>query len=1559
MLWYIIKNKVESYAFFCYIGTMQTKFYHERIPRMIINLIKSKQMFSLSLPGKIKGQFWVTDLDENGDARQLISIEAASDQWIVKSNKRVSILDSAGNRQKSVALQSQSLINLQIGGSSERVILYADDADESRLSFRKLVAKGPDSYLIGRTSGNHFCFDNKYVSSKHAKLTFTGKNWTIEDVGSTNGTYVNGERVHSKSLSAGDCIFIMGLRIVIGDNYIAMNNPDNKVILNSATLHPFAAQRPKAELDEVEIGDKKYFYRSPRFYREVTSAEITIDPPPQAQKLDTVPLALMLGPSITMGMTSLSTGFLTVSNVMANGGEFSQALPTLIMSVSMLLGTILWPVLTKRYEGKQRIAAEKKRQDKYMAYLEQVRDQIRRKCKEQSEIMQENLVGLDECAARIAGRKPSLWERVIGQSDFLKLRLGVGNVPLEADVKCAPKKFTMEDDNLQDAMVSLGTEPKLVSNVPISVSLTDNKAVGLYGGVQQTEKMLKSMLLQAIALHSYDELKIMLITDETDAHKWDFVRCIPHFWNDEKSERYLASGADEVKALSSYIEKEILARGDISNRSYTQVPPYYLIISTSKKLTEKCDALRQLLKYENNCGCTVIQAAQELKDLPKEAKLVIHVDRDQPRVYDRDDTTGRGITFTADDLNIGMMESLAKSIANIELDISDQSYALPNMLTFLEMFNVGKIEHLNPLTRWKENNPTKTLQTPIGVDTQGEPFLLDLHEKYHGPHGLVAGMTGSGKSEFIITYILSLAVNYHPDEVAFILIDYKGGGLTGAFEDAEKGVKLPHLAGTITNLDGAAVKRSLISIQSELRRRQAIFNEARRVSNEGTMDIYKYQQLYRDKVVKEPVPHLFIISDEFAELKQQQPEFMEQLISAARIGRSLGVHLILATQKPSGVVDDQIWSNSKFRVCLKVQEKSDSQDMIKCPDAAELSQTGRFYLQVGFNELFALGQSAWCGAEYLPSDTVEKSADSSIQIVDNLGHVIMSVKPDKKKSTGPKIKQIVSIVKYLSALAAEENISVRSLWLPPIAEKIYIEALEQKYGFRSAGMVLNPVVGEFDDPFNQKQGVLTVPFTQEGNCLVYGATGNGKTTFLTSLCYSLLKNHSSEELNLYIMDFGSETLKVFEKAPQVGGVVTSSEEEKLVNLLKMLQEEMDRRKSLFSEFGGDHSSYCRRSGKTVPNIVVVLNNIAGFMELAEELLEPFTVLTRDGVKYGIYFAASASSINDVRYKTQQNFKMVLTMQLNDPTDYPVVVGKTDGLIPTKCKGRGLVALDRVYEFQTAYCADTADQQEYLREFCRDLNANAHSYARRIPVLPKVVSLDYVRAAMDGTVSVPVGVAKNSLEIVTVNLSSKVALPVVAQDVADTAEFAAGLIEVLSASVKTVVLDMEQYLPYEGTGCERVTGDFEEFVRNLFAEMVKRNNDYKDAGLDPSVLDECEERVYVICGIKKLFERLSNDGKEKLGLLIAKAESIYKLRFVIIESLAQLNSFAYEEWYKRYIAGAEGLWIGDGVADQYLLKIGKLTNDLYEEIGNEYGYLISKNRAARLKVLSGKSSEEVC
>lgn len=1526
---------------------------------MIINLIKPTQMFSLTLPHKVKGQYWVTDIDDNGKVRQLISVEAVKGQWVLKSNKQAAILGPDNKAISNTVLQHMSFFNLRIANSKERIMLFAESIDDSRQTFDKIVVKNAGTFSIGRTNDNNFCYNNKYVSSEHARISYDGRYWSIVDSGSTNGTYVNGYRVTSQGLYSGDIIYIMGLKIIVGCNFLAVNNPDSLLRISSKDFSLYYPQEKAETFEEIELPDKEYFFRSPRFHREIEPTKIKIDPPPQLQKVESVPMALMLGPSLTMGMASLSTGLLTMSNVISNGGEITQALPTMVMSASMLLGTVLWPILTKQYEKKMRIQNEQRRQEKYLAYLDGIRDEIKRTIKEQSDILNENLVPLGDCASRIAEEKVNLWERAIGHYDFLSLRLGLGSVPLNAEVQYQEKKFTMDDDHLQDAMFSLGAEPKKLVDVPISVSFVEHRTVGIYGDKKEASNMLKSLILQMISLHSYDEVKIMMITDEANEREWSFLKCVPHLWNDDKTVRFFATNHDEVKELSAFMERNILSREEAANKEYSDFSPYYVIISTDKNLSEKCEALKQLLKVKENKGFSILYAEQELRNLPKETKMVISMNGNNSRIFDRDDTTGKGILFAADRFEGIVMDNLSRAIANIELDLSSQRYLLPSMITFLEMFKVSKIEHLNSLKRWKENNPTISLQTPIGVDSYGESFKLDLHEKYHGPHGLVAGMTGSGKSEFIITYILSLAVNYHPDEVAFILIDYKGGGLTGAFEDEERGVKLPHLAGTITNLDGAAVKRSLISIQSELRRRQAIFNEARKISNEGTMDIYKYQKLYRDKVVSEPVPHLFIISDEFAELKTQQPEFMEQLISAARIGRSLGVHLILATQKPNGVVDDQIWSNSKFRVCLKVQEKADSQDMIKCPDAAELSQTGRFYLQVGFNELFALGQSAWCGAEYVPSETIEKTIDSSIQVIDNLGRVIMNVKPNKKKTLqASRIKQIVAIVKYLSDLASEERITVRPLWLEPIPQKIYVDGLEEKYGIRAGGRILNPVVGEYDDPFNQKQSVLTVPFSKEGNCLIYGATGNGKTTFLTTLCYSLIKNHTPDEVNIYIMDFGSETLKSFEKAPHVGGVILSEDEEKTINFLKMLHKEVDKRKAMFAEYGGDYASYCRNSGNAVPNIVVLLNNYSGFAEQFEDLQEDFSLLSRDGVKYGIYFAVTASSTNAVRYKTQQNFKLMLTMQLNDASDYSVVVGKTDGLVPSKCKGRGLVALEQVYEFQTAYCKDVTDIQDYIREYCAKLAKTAKTFARRIPILPKVVTYEYVKDEIAGLNRVPIGVAKRALHIETVNLQSRVALPVVAQELYDAASFVTEFVKVVSDKTKTVVLDAEQVLDnITGKKLVVVGQKYDAFVQELFQDMVQRNNEYKDAMLDISVLEKYEERVYVIVGMKRLLEHLTADAKEKLNVLIEKAESYYKLHFVIVDAVSNTSQYTYETWFQRHISGSDGIWIGDGVADQYLLKLSKVTGDLYEEIGNEYGYSIMRNRPTLIKVLSSKTKEE--
>ena len=1004
---------------------------------MIVTLFDRGKAFNLVLPDKVTGRYLLPTVDNEENPIDLLAVEAESGKWYVKSNKNAYIKASNGKKIGKVPVEPFMTYTIFRDGDSS-ALLYVEPASEGRNEFTRHIVT-TDEIKIGRTKENNICFTNQLVSSSHCSIHYNAQGeGTIRDHSSSNGTYVNGERISEKTLSVGDVISIMGLRIIYNGKLLSLNNPHQSVFLDRHTFKPFLAEKPlvqeEEELDSflVEEENADLFFRSPRFKRDIERKTIKIDPPPQQNNGDETPLMFLLGPSITMGMASLFTGLFAVTNVMRTNGDIMYAIPTLIMSFSMLLGTVLWPILAKKHEKKKRIANEKIRQEKYRKYLEEMSQVIADECDYQSKILHENHIAIEYCLKRIRNRERNLWERAMGHNDFLKVRLGLGNIPLDAEIKYPEKKFTLEDDSLQEELYRLVDSPKVLQTVPVTLSLLEEKVTGMIGKRQTVTEFVKGVIFQLASLHSYDEVKMVFIYDKAEQDLWKFVKWLPHVWDEGKNIRFIASDANEVKELSAYFEKEITNRAAMADQDLEEIGQHYVVFSMSKELAGKAEMVNLLLKEKKQIGFSLVTLYNQLEMLPKECSNVVELTGQTCKIYDKDDISGRVQNFAADIYMQQDAEEVAIELANIQLASSVDAYTLPEMITFLEMFGVGKVEHLNAPTRWKENNPTQTIETQIGVNRMGEPFMIDLHEKYHGPHGLIAGMTGSGKSEFIMTFILSLAVNYHPDEVAFILIDYKGGGMANAF------LNLPHLAGTITNLDGAAVKRSLISIQSELKRRQAIFSETSRVLNESNIDIYKYQKLYREGAVAEPLQHLFIISDEFAELKTQQPEFMDQLVSAARIGRSLGVHLILATQKPSGVVDDQIWSNSKFRISLKVQEKADSMEVIKRPDAAELSQTGRFYLQVGYNELFELGQSAWAGAPYYPAERIEKRKEDGITVIDNLGRVIKSARIDKQKGTVKNpTSQIDEVTKYLANLAIQENIKVKQLWLEPIPENIY------------------------------------------------------------------------------------------------------------------------------------------------------------------------------------------------------------------------------------------------------------------------------------------------------------------------------------------------------------------------------------------------------------------------------------------------------------------------------------------------------------------------------------------
>lgn len=1511
---------------------------------MVVTTISKSGITSVSLPEKIKGQYW---LHENNE--RLVSIEGINNEWILKSNRKVKIVDSHNDTLKNVIMSPLNIYVL-VNSAGEKIFVFTEPVSEDRQIFTKYIVKGDMDITIGRSEQNDIVYSNKVVSSKHATLTCRNNKWFLQDTNSTNGTFVNKERVSKTELNIGDTIFVMGLKIIIGKNIIAINNPDGQVTV-SGKLVKFINQQvaPIDDEDEYELTDTEYFYRSPRFKREVETATFKIDSPPTSPISEEMPWILVMGSSLAMGMMSM----VTLASAIAQENTTSM-----VMGASMLIGTVLLPIITKRYEKRQKKKKEDLRQRKYKEYLDKMTVQINEACQLQEEILNENSATIQDCEKRIKNTERNLWERAFGQNDFLKVRVGKGDGVLDAEITYSERKFSLDSDNLEEEMFTVCEKEKILKNIPITYSLVENHISGVIGERKQVFEFAKGIIIQLAALYSYDEVKFVFLYDKDDIESFEFTKWLPHVWSDDKKFRFIATNTNEVKEVSAYIEKVIETREDINEADMEDVKPYYIIFSMDKNLASRAEMLKKVCSKKENIHMSVITFYEALKDLPKECSMVVELDKGSGRLFDKNDISGKSIDFVPD-INLTQDPmGLSISLANTQLDTTANNFKLPNMITFMELFGVGKVEHLNALTRWKENDPTKSLEAAVGVDTYGELFKLDLHEKFHGPHGLVAGMTGSGKSEFIITYILSLAVNYHPDEVAFILIDYKGGGMAKSFE------KLPHTAGIITNLDGAAIKRSLVSIESELKRRQAIFAEASKKIGVSNIDIYKYQKLYREGKVDEPLQHLFIISDEFAELKTQQPEFMTQLVSAARIGRSLGVHLILATQKPSGVVDDQIWSNSKFRVCLKVQERADSMDMLKRADAAELTDTGRFYLQVGYNELFELGQSAWAGASYYPSDKVLKEKDDSVVVIDNNGHPIKQVKIDKKKSQFANAsKQLDIITEYLLNIAEEEGIKVRPLWLEPIPQCILLDDVRKKYNVSSNKFDLNPVIGEYDDPSHQRQCVLRLPISKEGNTVVYGVAGSGKTSFLNSMIYSLIQEHTPEEVNLYILDFASETLRAFSKAPHVGDVILSYEAEKVSNLFKMLQSETEKRKKLFADYGGDYASYIKSSGETLPSIVVAINNFAAFTEMYEEKEEAVSYLTREGSKYGIYFVLTALGTGAVRFRLLQNFKQLFVLQLNDESDYSTVVGKTDGLFPSKFKGRGLVKRDELYEFQIASLTEDGVPFGVIQDYCKSVAESWTGFsARKIPILPDVVNKEFLKEYVDSNkkLNVPIGVEKSSLNVHYYPFGNAYINMVMSTGL-DYQSFVVDLAEFLGteSQISGTVFDMSKTLEGE-VGTLRVCSsakDCDTEIAKLFDTVLYRNNSYKDALENGTEPENYEHVLVVINSLSALRSAISEESNEKLSLILEKGSLEYNITIIIADQVKNISSVAFERWYKANVSLSDGIWIGSGITEQYQMKANKTTSEMHDDITREFGFSLVKGKCIKIKVLNNKAEDE--
>lgn len=1503
---------------------------------MKIFILDKHKITKFNLPEKIEDSFLIPYKVKNKKQEHFVTIESENGNWYLKSNGNVNVLSN-----QMIASKQQLLLDkytnhsLKILGFEDQVVLFSMPSNDKEVY--KLGIGSLKNISIGSSIKANISYSHELMDEIHCEIKFINDGWYITT--SKNDqfrTYLNYNRVITSKLSIGDVIFINGLKIVWMDTFIKINNPNRKVVVNG--MGPFNEvladndkYTPVSEEDEnIDLYDEDdYFYHMPRIVPQIEPVEINIDAPPGTELREDLPFILTLGTSLTMGSSSILMGF-SAYNTIQNGGGFWQAFPQILMCVTMIIGSLIMPRIIAAYQKRKRKKREQERQVKYKAYLTKIDDKIQKELKKQAQILRESNLSTKECCSAIMNQNRNFWSRVIQDEDFLNVRLGIGNIPSYVKVVAPEEHFTLDEDNLQDMVYEVDKNSKTLVDVPISLSLTEQSILAFVFNCTYKNEYIDNLIVQLTALQSASELKIVLLTNEENIERWEYIKYIPHNFSEDKSLRFFATNAEEVKEVSSYLMEEFKKRNneeeeDKSKNVFTKHQPYYLIITDDYKSLKHTPIIKEIEKNKSsNYGFSFLTISNSLKDISNKCEKFIEIGEKESCILEKKLKSQSQIVFKNEyEKNIDM-RLVSIKLANVPLLSKDGVSVLPTSLSFLEMYGVSKIEHLNIINRWQTNNPVNNLATPIGVHTDGSQFKLDLHEKFHGPHGLIAGSTGSGKSEFIITYILSMAVNYHPYEVQFVLIDYKGGSLAGAFENKETGVKIPHLVGTITNLDTAEMNRTLVSISSELKRRQKKFNEVKDKLNESTIDIYKYQKFYREGLIDEPMAHLFIISDEFAELRSQQPEFLQELVSTARIGRSLGVHLILATQKPSGVVNDQIWSNSKFKVCLKVQDKSDSMEMLKRPEAASIRETGRFYLQVGYNDYFDIGQSGWGGAKYVPTDKILKKQDDSINLINNIGTVVKSVNEISKKETTENLgEQLTNIVRYINDLSNKENIRTKKLWLDKIPNEIYVNDLIKKYSYKPTPYLIAPVIGEYDNPANQAQGLLNLNLN-DNNTLIFGKSGSGKENLLTTIMWSTCVEHTPKEVNMYVIDCGAESLKAFNKFPHVGGIATVDEDDKILDILTLVDEEMERRKNLYADFGGSYKNYCENSGNKDPLIVTIINNYEIFSETYQRLAEGIQTMYRDGVKYGVVFILTCTTTNSLRTRTAQYFDNKLTMQLADKSDYRNLLDAPRNLIPADVFGRGLVSKDNTaYEFQTANVTDLKKINNVLRNAGNQLSSAYTMSAKKIKSLPKIVNYNQISNEKMSLAALPIGYNAQTKEVIEYNFTNNVFNILTGLDVSNRLDFVSALIKQIGklkdVNLKVIdLVDAFDSIP----GINLIKSNFDR-------EFVLINNELVNE------LNSSKKNFYIIIGASEMMKTLSASGYKIVSNLFMASSNFKNSHFLFIDNYESYKKLQLEAWYQTQVNNNYGIWLGSEVGSQLAINVATLS---LEDKKSNYEYM---------------------
>ena len=1139
----------------------------------------------------------------------------------------------------------------------------------------------PDDGIVGRSAPLELGDDE--VSGHHLRIRSSGGRVTVADAGSTNGTVIAGEP----------------LTVDRGEREVA---PGELIWVGRTALTVTRAPERDAALSDSPEGRWRYS-RSPRLLERPRAPRVVLpEPPPEPQKAAFPVLALVL--PVLAGV------------LMAVLMRQLDYLAFVALSPVMMLGN----VVTERRRGnsgyRQRVADFKQRHEQVQAELATAG---------RAELGYRRHVHPDPASLLFIATAPSrrLWERQTGDDDFLALRLGTGTV-----------RWATGDQG--------GEMP--LRDAPVALSLPECGAAGITGRAADTRALARAMLLSAAVLHSPRDVTITVLTTLGTEADWDWLRWLPHARQPDTHPGLVRLGNDAGSIRQRLAELNAVLEGrrpgTVAGRRLARPETTDIVVLDGSYQLRMSFDMGALLREGPAAGLYFLCLDESAAQLPTECRqAVVQLADDNGSVAAtllRPGEEHEGIV--ADVVASGVCETAARALAPIA-DVGGRTAAgsLPASVRFLDAAGLEPPDRGQIQARWTAGG--RTTQALLGLRDDG-PFVLDLAQ---GPHLLVAGTTGSGKSELLQTLVSSLAVANRPDAMNFVLIDYKGGAAFRAFRT------LPHTAGMLSDLDEFLVERALISLRAELQRRKAILHRADKTN------IQRYWDALPGMPGSDPLPRLVIVVDEFAVMSEKLPEQLAALIDIGRQGRSLGIHLVLATQRPAGVVTADLRSNINLRIALRVASPEDSRDVIDTVDAARIppeGSAGRAYAWLGEGRPVAF-QSARVGGRRPGARQAQAPVVVPLDWAD-LGHPQQvsgrgDAGPGLPDRAGDEVTDLSVLVDAIRAAAHEEPAGQRSPWSPPLPAVLTASDLAARWQPEQDPLRLR--YGLLDRPHEQRQIPAVLDIVRGGHLLVAGAPQSGRSAVLRTLAGALAAQVDPDEAHLYVLD-GGGALAALAALPHCGAVVTAGEPDRMERLLGRLTAELGARTRMLAAGGhGDLAEYraAQSSGRRPPFLLVFVDRYDAFLTALEHidggrLLGELQRLIRDGLAAGIRVVVTG----DRTLLTGRLGGLVeqkLALRMADRTDFSLA-GLHSRAIPRDMpNGRGfhLPGGDLLQVALLSAQAQGAAENQALRDLARRA-ARGTDRPFRVDPLPLSISITEVLDLPGGGPGLLVGVGGDEL-----------------------------------------------------------------------------------------------------------------------------------------------------------------------------------------------------------------------